>query len=138
MHDVLAHRISLLSMHAGALEFRPHAPPDEIARAAGVVRASAHQALQDMREVIGVLRDDPKDGDPERPQPTLADLPSRSTSPARPACTSAPSAASRISPRSRPALAATPTESSKKGSPTRKHAQGAAVHVTLDGPPVQG
>ncbi len=35
MHDVLAHRISLLSMHAGALEFRPDAPPEEIARAAG-------------------------------------------------------------------------------------------------------
>ena len=32
MHDVLAHRISLLSMHAGALEFRPDAPPEEIAR----------------------------------------------------------------------------------------------------------
>jgi signal transduction histidine kinase len=62
-------------MHAGALEFRPDAPPDEIARAAGVVRASAHQALQDMREVIGVLREDPRDGDPERPQPTLANLP---------------------------------------------------------------
>src|SRR5215210_555696 len=27
MHDVLAHRISLLSLHAGALEFRPEAPP---------------------------------------------------------------------------------------------------------------
>ncbi len=57
MHDVLAHRISLLSMHAGALEFRPGATPEEVARAAGVIRASAHQALQDLREVIGVLRD---------------------------------------------------------------------------------
>ena len=38
MHDVLAHRISLLSMHAGSLEFRPDAPPEEIARAAGVIR----------------------------------------------------------------------------------------------------
>ena len=75
MHDVLAHRISLLSMHAGALEFRPDAAPEEIARAAGVVRASAHQALQDLREVIGVLREEPLDGDPERPQPTLANLP---------------------------------------------------------------
>ena len=35
MHDVLAHRISLLSLHAGALEFRPDAPPEEVARAAG-------------------------------------------------------------------------------------------------------
>src|SRR5436190_5169909 len=75
MHDVLAHRISLLSMHAGALEFRPDAPPEEIARAAGVVRASAHQALQDLREVIGVLREEAVDGGPERPQPTLANLP---------------------------------------------------------------
>ncbi|WP_246278413.1 sensor histidine kinase [Phytohabitans rumicis] len=75
MHDVLAHRISLLSLHAGALEFRPDAPPDEVARAAGVIRESAHQALQELREVIGVLRDDPADEAPDRPQPTLADLP---------------------------------------------------------------
>jgi signal transduction histidine kinase len=75
MHDVLAHRISLLSVHAGALEFRPDAPPNEIAQAAGVIRASAHQALQDLREVIGVLRDDAGDGAPERPQPSLTDLP---------------------------------------------------------------
>ena len=75
MHDVLAHRISLLSVHAGALEFRPDAPPEEIAQAAGVIRASAHQALQDLREVIGVLRDDANDGAPERPQPSLTDLP---------------------------------------------------------------
>jgi len=75
MHDVLAHRISLLSLHAGALEFRPDASPEEVARAAGVIRASAHDALEDLRAVIGVLRE-PPDGDaPERPQPTLADLP---------------------------------------------------------------
>ena len=57
MHDVLAHRISLLSLHAGALEFRPDAPPEEIARAAAVVRASAREALEELRAVIGVLRD---------------------------------------------------------------------------------
>ncbi|MEU5942387.1 histidine kinase [Micromonospora sp. NPDC047548] len=78
MHDVLAHRISLLSLHAGALEFRPDAPPEEVARAAGVIRASAHAALQDLREVIGVLRAETGGEDtatPERPQPTLADVP---------------------------------------------------------------
>ena len=80
MHDVLAHRISLLSLHAGALELRPDRPTDEIARAAGVIRDSAHQALEDLREVIGVLRADPAGDDwtddaPERPQPTLVDLP---------------------------------------------------------------
>jgi signal transduction histidine kinase len=75
MHDVLAHRLSLLSVHAGALEFRPDASADEIARAAGVIRASAHGALQDLRQVIGLLRTPEEEDAPERPQPTLADVP---------------------------------------------------------------
>jgi signal transduction histidine kinase len=75
MHDVLAHRISLLSLHAGALEFRPDASPEEVARAAAVIRASAHQALEDLRVVIGVLRDGTDGQGPEPPQPTLAALP---------------------------------------------------------------
>jgi len=80
MHDVLAHRLSLLSLQAGALELWPDAPPAEVARTAGVIRVNAHGALDDLREVIGVLRsarvdDDRADGLPERPQPTLADLP---------------------------------------------------------------
>ncbi|MEU0048771.1 histidine kinase [Streptomyces sp. NPDC006309] len=75
MHDVLAHRLTLLSVHAGALEFRPDASREEIARAAGVIRESAHEALQDLREIIGVLRT----GDAEEPsggrsQPTPAAL----------------------------------------------------------------
>jgi signal transduction histidine kinase len=70
IHDVLGHRLSLLSVHAGALEFRPDAPAPEIAKAAAVIRESAHQALQDLREVIGVLRAPVG----ELPQPTFADL----------------------------------------------------------------
>jgi signal transduction histidine kinase len=70
MHDVLGHRLSLLSVHAGALEFRPDAPADEVGRAAKVIRENAHQALQDLREVIGVLRAPVG----ELPQPTLADV----------------------------------------------------------------
>jgi signal transduction histidine kinase len=70
MHDVLGHRLSLLSVHAGALEFRPNASAEEVARAAKVIRESAHQALQDLREVIGVLRAPVG----ELPQPTLADV----------------------------------------------------------------
>jgi signal transduction histidine kinase len=75
MHDVLAHRISLLSLHAGVLEFRPDAPPEEVARAAAVIRSSAHQALDDLRAVIGVLRDGTDGQGPQPPQPTLAALP---------------------------------------------------------------
>ncbi|MEV6844745.1 histidine kinase [Actinoplanes sp. NPDC051411] len=73
MHDVLAHRISLIAVHAGALEVRRSAPEAE-RQAAAVVRQCAYDALEDLRAVIGMLRDDaPLDAD--RPQPTLTDLP---------------------------------------------------------------
>jgi signal transduction histidine kinase len=82
MHDVLAHRLSLLATYAGAIEYRPDAPPEQVARAAGVVRAGAHQALDELREVITLLREDDSPGDggagdgaEQRPQPGLADLP---------------------------------------------------------------
>ncbi|MGI5200941.1 sensor histidine kinase [Spirillospora sp. CA-108201] len=74
MHDVLAHRISLLAVHAGALEFGPGTPEGQ-REAAGIIRRSAYEAMEDLREVIGVLRDDAPGADPERPQPTLADVP---------------------------------------------------------------
>jgi signal transduction histidine kinase len=74
MHDVLAHRLSLLSVHAGALEFRPDASPEELAKAAGVIRANAREALQELREVIGVLRAQAEGTAP--PQPTLDAIPS--------------------------------------------------------------
>ncbi|MFI5732094.1 sensor histidine kinase [Kribbella sp. NPDC051587] len=56
MHDALGHRLSLLSVHAGALEFRPDMPTDELSRAAGVIRTSARDCVEDLREIVGVLR----------------------------------------------------------------------------------
>jgi signal transduction histidine kinase len=73
MHDVLAHRLSLLSLHAGALEFRPDAPPEEVATAAAVIRDSARAALEELREVIGVLREG-TEAATQPAQPTLHDL----------------------------------------------------------------
>lgn len=76
MHDVLAHRISLVAMSAGALEYRPDASPEEVAKAASVVRENAHLALEELREVVVVLRE-PSEGleaGSEPPQPTLQDL----------------------------------------------------------------
>ena len=73
MHDVLAHRLSLLAVHAGALEFHHGATPDEVTTAAGIIRSNTHEALNELREVIDLLRETTPD--PERPQPTLSDLP---------------------------------------------------------------
>jgi signal transduction histidine kinase len=73
MHDVLAHRISQVSMHAGALAFREDLTPEQVHASASVIREKAHEALTDLRGVLGVLRG--PDGEPAlAPQPTYADL----------------------------------------------------------------
>ena len=75
MHDVLAHRISQISMHAGALGFRSDLDADELRANATVIRDLANDALTDLRGVLGVLRD-PETGElAGAPQPTWADLP---------------------------------------------------------------
>jgi signal transduction histidine kinase len=75
MHDVLAHRISLLALHAGALEVRPDLPPAQVRETAELLRSTARQALEELRTVIGVLREVPgADVTPAVPQPTLVDL----------------------------------------------------------------
>ncbi|MET8352192.1 MULTISPECIES: histidine kinase [unclassified Micromonospora] len=76
MHDVLAHRLSLLAAAAGAMEYRPDAPPERLSAAAGVIRASAHHALDELREVITLLRSDDAEAPADAPPgQTLADLP---------------------------------------------------------------
>ncbi|MET8230281.1 histidine kinase [Micromonospora sp. NPDC005298] len=141
MHDVLAHRISLLSLHAGALEFRPDAPADEVARAAGVIRGSAHAALEDLREVIGVLRaeDDGGRDAPEPPQPTLADLPAL-ISESRSAGVRVNVSDSVADPEQVPAaLGRAAYRIVQEGlTNARKHAAGAAVTVDVAGGPGTG
>ncbi|WP_407702608.1 sensor histidine kinase [Streptomyces niger] len=82
MHDVLAHRISLLSVHAGALAYRakqsaagsgPGLDGTEISDSAQIIRDNAHQALGELHDVLLVLRTG--DGEPTAPQPRLADVP---------------------------------------------------------------
>ncbi|MFG3339996.1 sensor histidine kinase [Glycomyces sp. NPDC048151] len=70
LHDMLGHRLSLLSLHAGGMEYRPDAPAGELARAAGVVREQSQLAMRDLREIIAILRAPIG----ELPQPTMGDL----------------------------------------------------------------
>ncbi|MGP3969378.1 sensor histidine kinase [Streptomyces sp. 6N223] len=81
MHDVLAHRISLLSVHAGALAYRTGpaageaATPlsnGEISESAQLIRDTAHQALQELRQVLTVLRG--ADGSDGAALPRIADI----------------------------------------------------------------
>lgn len=75
MHDALAHRLSLVALQAGALEYCRKLSDAEIAEAAAITRQSAHRALDDLHEILGVLRKLETGTSPERPQPTLIDLP---------------------------------------------------------------
>ncbi len=70
MHDVLAHRISTVTMHAGALAFREDLGADEVRRTAAVIEQSSRLALIELRQVLGVLREEIGDAVPEPPQPT--------------------------------------------------------------------
>jgi signal transduction histidine kinase len=90
MHDVLAHRVSLISVHAGALSYRTAQAdagagrpldPGEVRQAIDVINDNARHALVELREVLCVLRtgegdEVEDDGDDARqpPQPVLADL----------------------------------------------------------------
>ncbi len=71
MHDVLAHRISLLSMLAGGLAYRTNLTAEETREAALAIQENAHQSLNELRSVLGTLR---RDGAVEAPQPTLAQV----------------------------------------------------------------
>jgi signal transduction histidine kinase len=76
MHDVLAHRISLVAMHAGALGYRTDLSDEERTSTARSIEENAHRALSDLRAVLGVLRDPmlPADAAPEPPQPGADDV----------------------------------------------------------------
>src|SRR5262245_65182231 len=75
MHDVLAHRVSMMALQAGGLEVRPDLPPAEVRQTAGLIRSTARQALEELRGIIGVLRDDGgSDEVPRAPQPSLPDI----------------------------------------------------------------
>jgi signal transduction histidine kinase len=76
MHDVLAHRISLMALHAGALEVAPDLPSEKVRETAELLRLTARQALEELRGVIGVLREEPgRESQPAAPQPSLSDIP---------------------------------------------------------------
>jgi signal transduction histidine kinase len=126
--------MSLVSLHAGALEVRTDARPDEVAIAAGAIRASAHEALEELRGVIGVLREGAV-GRPEPPQPGLADVPglidsARAMGVAVSYTCAVPGGGPSV------VLGRTAYRIVQEGlTNARKHAPGAEVRVVLDGAP---
>lgn len=70
MHDVLAHRISLVALHAGVLKMRTDLDEHETKRIATIISENAHASLTELRAMLSQLRTN----EDTKPQPTLADL----------------------------------------------------------------
>ena len=55
MHDLIGHRLSLISLHAGALELGTRAAAPQLSEQAVLIRTTAKQALDELRQVLGIL-----------------------------------------------------------------------------------
>ncbi|MER7690790.1 histidine kinase [Streptomyces sp. NPDC097610] len=56
MHDVLAHRLSLIALHTGVLATRSDTLPAPVAERLRLLRTTSVEALADLRDVLGALR----------------------------------------------------------------------------------
>jgi len=74
LHDVVAHRVSLMTVQAGAAKAVAAEDPKGAIQAMGAVEEAGRQALDELRHLLGVLRPE-GDLDGLGPQPGLGDLP---------------------------------------------------------------
>lgn len=66
MHDVVAHRVSLMVVHAAALQAVARKDPEKAVKNAALVGDMGRQALTELREMLGVLRSGDGRGERER------------------------------------------------------------------------
>lgn len=70
MHDVVSHQVSLIAMQAGAL--RMAAADPDAQQVAGTIRMLSTRTLDELRQLVSVLRTTSGD---DSPQPRIGDLP---------------------------------------------------------------
>ncbi|AGP56682.1 sensor histidine kinase [Streptomyces rapamycinicus] len=130
MHDVLAHRISLVAMQAGVLDHRGNLTAEENRVLVRGIADGSHQALEELRDVLGVLRADA--ARPEPPQPSLDRIPDLV----------ADARTSGLDVTLTTTVAGTPSDAIGRTcyrivqeglTNAAKHAPGARVHITLEG-----
>jgi len=73
LHDVVAHRVSLMTVQAGAAKTVAASDPAAAVRAMAAVEAAGRQALDELRHLLGVLRP-ASVSTGMQPQPSLAEL----------------------------------------------------------------
>ena len=72
MHDVVAHSLAVVVSHAEAGRMVVPRSPERAAEILDTIATTGREALEEMRGLLGVLRDDDA---PTEPQPGLADIP---------------------------------------------------------------
>jgi signal transduction histidine kinase len=74
LHDVVAHRVSLMTVQAGAAKTIAADDPEGASQAMQAVETAGRQALDELRHLLGVLRPE-ADREVLGPQPGLAEVP---------------------------------------------------------------
>jgi signal transduction histidine kinase len=74
LHDVLAHGLATIHMHAAAALHVHERHPDEVVPALEAIKAQSKQALDEVRGALGVLRSDSDIAAPLTPAPRVDDL----------------------------------------------------------------
>jgi signal transduction histidine kinase len=74
MHDAVGHRVSLMVLQAGAIEMAAK-DPERVEQLAGQVQTAGRQALDELRQMVGVLRAGETEDAPLVPQPGIDALP---------------------------------------------------------------
>ncbi|MDP9793093.1 signal transduction histidine kinase [Catenuloplanes nepalensis] len=74
LHDVVAHHIAVISVHAGAARHALRDQPERVWPVLGHIRTAADTVLEEIKSVVGVLRD-PDDAASTEPAPGVERLP---------------------------------------------------------------
>lgn len=72
MHDVVSHQVSLIAVHAGALQVGTSDP--DAKEAAATIRRLSVQTLDELRHMVGILRASGGNPTDLTPQPALVDI----------------------------------------------------------------
>ena len=136
MHDAVGHRVSLMVLQAGAIEMAA-TDQDRVEQLATQVQQAGRQALDELRQAVGVLRDGEDDGAPLTPQPGLDDI-ERLVKECRAAGMTVEFTRPADTPPVDPAVCRAAYRIVQEGlTNAGKHAPGAAVTVTVERPPEQ-
>ena len=73
MHDMVGHRVSLMVLQAGAIDMAAD-DPDRVRRLADQLQDAGRRSLEELRQLLGLLQEDPDEDAPLAPQPGLGDV----------------------------------------------------------------